>query len=264
MSSGKEKEITGKNGALSLNSWCSLSYSSDRQQTVKTLVENYKLTFFEGPLELLYLLIHKEELDISHIEIKNLIVQFVENVSEERLFELAPDFLLYATLLLREKSRHLLPPEQQHKMKEEEEELRLELINHLIEYQNLKGMTSHLEKCEEKALTAFPRGRPLQMKKASDGLEEIPIRELVETLNNLLRKNQTIEPGTILDEEWHVALKLQWLKDALSNEPIDFSVLFSLEKSKNELIAIFLALLELIKRQEARIIQTQETLIITQ
>ena len=96
---------------------------------------NYKLDAFEGPLDLLLLLISKNKIDIYDIKISLLLDQYLEQISkmEEQDMDIASEFLEMASRLVYIKSVMLLP-----KYEEEAQELKRELQGQLIEYQQCR------------------------------------------------------------------------------------------------------------------------------
>ena len=72
---------------------------------------NYKLDAFEGPLDLLLLLISKNKIDIYDIKISLLLDQYLEQINkmEEQDMDIASEFLEMASRLVYIKSVMLLP-----------------------------------------------------------------------------------------------------------------------------------------------------------
>ena len=102
---------------------------------------NFKLEVFEGPLDLLLMLIRKHKLNIYDIEISVLLDQFLlyfERMTEADM-EVTSDFLEMAAQLILIKSAALLP-------KEESEKLKQELQGRLIELAVAKTMAARLKK----------------------------------------------------------------------------------------------------------------------
>ena len=93
---------------------------------------SYKLTVFEGPLDLLLTLIAKNKIDITDIIIADLLDQYMEQIKlmQEEELDVASEFLEMASRLVYIKSVSLLP-----KYEEEAEELKKELTGQLLEYQ---------------------------------------------------------------------------------------------------------------------------------
>ncbi|MFW6098874.1 MAG: segregation and condensation protein A, partial [Thermodesulfobacteriota bacterium] len=90
-----------------------------------------KLEIFEGPLDLLLHLIHKNEVDIFDIPIATITRQYLEYIDLMQALNIsvAGDFLMMASTLIHIKSKMLLPGPQD----EEEEDPRLEITRPLLE-----------------------------------------------------------------------------------------------------------------------------------
>lgn len=101
---------------------------------------NFKLEVFEGPLDLLLHLIAKHKLDIRDIEISSLLDQYLEYIAQMRLadLEIASEFLEMAARLVYIKTVSLLPKH------EEAEELKRELTGELLELSAIKYVASRL------------------------------------------------------------------------------------------------------------------------
>jgi len=101
---------------------------------------SYKVEAFEGPLDLLLHLILKHKLDIYDIPIVQLVDQYIAYVRamEEEDLYVASEFIEMAARLVYIKSVSLLP------VYEEAEELKSELTGELIEYQTCKLMAQKL------------------------------------------------------------------------------------------------------------------------
>ena len=89
---------------------------------------NYRLEIFEGPLDLLLSLIHKNKMAIDDIKINIICEQYLEYIEEaQRLdMDLASEFIVMASELMLIKSKLLLP-----KIEEEEEDPRAALTDAL-------------------------------------------------------------------------------------------------------------------------------------
>ena len=102
---------------------------------------NFKLEIFEGPLDLMLMLIQKHKLNIQDIEITVLLDQFMlylERMTEADI-EVTSDFLEMAARLILIKSAALLP-------KEEAEQMKRELQGALIELALCKTMAGRLKR----------------------------------------------------------------------------------------------------------------------
>ncbi len=96
---------------------------------------------FEGPLELLLYLISKHKLNINDIEISALLEQYLDYIEQMRVadLEVASEFLKMAARLVYIKTVSLLP-----KQEEEGEQLRRELQGQLLEYSLCKQIAAEM------------------------------------------------------------------------------------------------------------------------
>ena len=111
----------------------------------------YKLEQFEGPLDLLLSLIHKNKVSISDIPIALICDQYVEylNAAEELNMDVASEFIVMASELMLIKSKMLLPKEE-----DDEEDPRAVLADALLRYSQAKEAAQKLA-----PLYAFYSGR---------------------------------------------------------------------------------------------------------
>ena len=109
-----------------------------------------RLDSFSGPLDLLYHLIEKNEIDIYDIPIAELTEQYMEFISREenKNMDGMSEFIVMAADLIEIKSRMLLPKVQS---EEPEEDPRDELVQKLLEYKKFKGVTETFQRMEENA-----------------------------------------------------------------------------------------------------------------
>ena len=127
----------------------------------------FRLDSFEGPLDLLLMLIEKNKVDIYDIPIAMITDQYMEYVAairEEDLDTLS-DFLVMASTLLYIKSRMLLPKEEDENG--EEIDPRTELVERLIEYQEIRMKAEELKGIYDVPEAAFFRAEsvPEEVKK---------------------------------------------------------------------------------------------------
>ena len=217
----------------------------------------FSLPNFEGPLELLVHLIQSEEIDILEIQLKALTEQFTKKEMLHQMGDFGADFLAYTSWLLLFKSKRLLPEAK--RPEEEETPLYVEIMEHLLEYCKFKEVASSLTQKEEEARDFFSRGVTVEPKKnlSQDALK---IDELGFILQQLIEKAPKAALVKNIEEEWPLAPKILFLKEKVEKEcRVSFYEIFSSEKSKNELIVFFLALLELMKDQAVLVIKSEET-----
>ena len=115
---------------------------------VKQDHRNFKLSDFEGPLDLLLYMIRKNEINIYDIPIAQITEQYIDYLREAEAVELEDltAFHSMAATLLYIKSRTLLPVEMD---EDSGEDPRAELVERLIEYQKYKKLSELMEEKEK-------------------------------------------------------------------------------------------------------------------
>ena len=100
-----------------------LVFMEDTGEKVQNGDYKVDLGVFEGPLDLLLYLIHRDELDIYDIPIERITRQYIEYLDEMKRLDInvAGEFLVMAASLMLIKSRTLLPVERRNDDEEEEE-----------------------------------------------------------------------------------------------------------------------------------------------
>lgn len=217
----------------------------------------YRLDNFEGPLDLLLHLISKNKLDLKEIkiaEICNQYVQYVEQMRELNL-DIAGDFLEMASRLLYLKSKVLLPKAQS----EEEDEDVLDLVRMLEEYQKVKEAALELKTGYElysKSLVKEPEEMNLPVKYE---ISEEP-RKLILAYQRLLERAPKGNlarfdsfQGIVGREIYPVGEKIKEILDGMKHKTkIIFQSLFKNVENRSEIVAVFLAVLELLKSNRVK------------
>ena len=215
-----------------------------------------KLELFEGPLDLLLYLIKKEEMDITDIPISEITDQYLQYLNVMQLLDLdiAGEFLVMAAELMRIKSRLLLPPEEQTAEEVEEEDPRAELIRRLLEYQKFKEAAKRLGDLESNRKDFFTRrvGDPSQEPESGEGdYFETGIFDLIAAFSKVIQRLPKKMLYEIVKDEFTVEGKIHEILHLILSDPVVlFSKLFEKAKSRFEVVATFLAVLELIRMQE--------------
>lgn len=229
-----------------------------------------RLDAFEGPLDLLYHLIEKNEIDIYDIPIARLTDQYLEylDAAEDRDMDGMSEFLVMAATLLEIKSKLLLP-----KPKNEEEEgpdPREELVKRLLEYKKIKDVTDEWRQCEEDAALVFYKEADQAVKQLKekdpqvleDFLQGVTMEDLYLAFQQVMNRRQTKVDHvrssfkTVPRDLFTVQEKMEYIRDMLILQPkTTFFSIFRVNARKMEKVVTFLALLELIKQKEVQISQ---------
>ncbi len=230
---------------------------------VPSLDYSIRLPIFEGPLDLLLVLIRNNEIDIYDIPIEKVTRQYLDVIySMEKLnLEIAGDFFVMAATLMHIKSRMLLPKNEQLAEPDSEDEIdpRWELVQQLIEYKRFKDAAGQLDDLILDANDYLDRNYiESRQNKILRPLISTDKIDLWNVFNQVLRRlAEKITYGQIHDEIITVADRMEYIIEQLISTPdFLFSDLFK-EKSYSlaYFIATFLAVLELARLRTIKIQQ---------
>jgi len=222
-----------------------------------------KIEVFEGPFDLLLQLIMKQELDIHEVPVAQITAAFLEHIEAAETIDLdtATEFVLIAATLLLIKARSLLPQDEEGEEADETENAREFLIERLIEYKQYSNAADWLADAYAEHGWFVPRAREMEEDYSSlypDPFEGVEARDLAASLMDLLveRATEKIDTTHIAPIRISVAERLVEVRKRLGAEgKMKFSALISDCSSKLEVIATFLAILELFKRREVTLKQ---------
>jgi segregation and condensation protein A len=221
----------------------------ETETLAKSRGRNFKLSEFEGPLELLLFLIKKNEVNIYDIPIAQITEQYLGYLSraEDLDLEEATEFHAMAATLLYIKSRTLLPVEME--LDDEALDPRQELVEKLIEYQKFRKLSELMEEKEREAEWIVERKklqRPLPFND-EELWEKVDIWDLVKTFSALMA-NLPGERIIDLYEEVSVNEKITLLTELLeSHGECSFTDLVVRKGSVMDTVCAFLAILEAVK-----------------
>lgn len=221
---------------------------------------NIKIEAFEGPFDLLFHLIEKNELDLYDIPINEVTDQYIQYIKamEELDLDLTSEFLVMAATLLEIKSKMLLPVEVVESQQLEFEELdpRNELVRKLLEYKKYKIAAEFFKEKEDLSRRLYFKPREefiFEPEDKSGILENIEMSDLMKALERVLSEKphrHSVQNSfrQMQRDAFTIEDKINELMEHLSIKPVlHFNRLFSELQSKNEVITTFLALLELIR-----------------
>jgi len=228
---------------------------------------DYKVKFevFEGPMDLLLYLVKKEEVDIYEVNLTKLAREFIEYVDLMREFdiEIAGEFLVMASTLMYIKSKELLPVEQQVQGddNDENEDPRWELIRKLVEYKKFKDAADNLGTLEHQQENVYPRlpsKQAFEMPEDRGPRVEVNIFDLINAVNDVIKRVELRNgvDSEIYGEQFTVPEKIATIhKRIAAGKPFKFIELFAVAASRNEVVATFLAMLEMIRLRQIIITQ---------
>lgn len=211
---------------------------------------HFKLEVFEGPMDLLLNLIDKHKIDIYDIEISLLARQYMEYIETAGRYnlDLAADFLEMASRLMYIKSCMLLP-----KPQEDEDDPKAALEAMLIEYAKHKKSAQFLKDRYVGNLLFFREKIPDGLPKVYDGTPSP--QDLLAAYNRVISRNERKKPvpvsafSKLVGTRFvTVASKVIFvMKNLYRTGKANMKTLFLKNRDRSEIVATFLALLELIR-----------------
>src|SRR5881628_1561665 len=215
---------------------------------------------YEGPLDLLLDLIRKQDIDIYDIPIAKITAQYLTYVEKLRELDVnvAADFIYMAAVLIHIKSKMLLPRDPA-ATSEEQEDPRAELVNRLIEHEKFKSAAQMLMQKQQiedavrsnTAIREFIDAEGTEPELAAD------VIDLVKTFQQILERART-RPMIQVDEETvTVSQMIEYLRRRLSLEdrPLRLKEFLRNVQSRQALVCMFLAMLELVRLQAIQLRQ---------
>ncbi len=220
-----------------------------------------KLPQFEGPFDLLLFFIERDELDIYNIPIHNITKDFLVYIHElESLnIELASEFILFISTLMRIKAKMLLP-RREVDAQGNEIDPRQELVDKILEYKRFKEASEQMVIMEAERLLQQKRGN---IKQELDNLSEtysegteiqtVTMFKLMQSFEKVMKRFQDRE-----NKPQHVVVKYNYslesqrvfLLDYMkTNTRVAFEALFSKCEDRIHAIFTFLAMLELAQQR---------------
>ena len=222
------------------------------------------LNVYDGPLDLLCDMISKQKIDIKDISIIEITKQYLAyiNILESMDLEVTSDFITMATKLLEIKSKYLLFSQRD---LDEEEDPRLELMEQLKEYKKYKKASEVIKDSVDYLNQPYYRNREEIIIDDKVDLNEISIESIKSILPYIFKvKNIEEENETKKDERLNkivrgkiisVEEKIEYIQNILTTaDKISFNNIIK-DNTKDEVIATFLSLLELIKAKEIVVVQ---------
>ncbi|MDR2939440.1 MAG: segregation/condensation protein A, partial [Clostridiales bacterium] len=222
---------------------------------------NVKLEAFEGPFDLLFHLIEKNEIQIYDIPISILTNQFLEYTMDNRDMENISEFLVMASTLLEIKSKMLLPkPKIQ---ADEGVDPREELVTRLIEYKYFKSASEIFKQSEIFSDKVFFRHQESELiekligdklHRVEDYLQDVPIglmqRVFFDALNRQEQRKDKIRFSfnSVRKDAFTVEKQMKFINKLIkNNHKIVFQQIFFNANDKIEIVVTFLAILEMVK-----------------
>ncbi|MGN1227376.1 MAG: segregation and condensation protein A [Christensenellales bacterium] len=232
----------------------------DLEQSLYDNDYKFVLENFEGPIEMLYNLIKESKMSIDEIRLGDLTSQYIEHMKQlpQLDIESASGFIQMMAILLEIKTKMLLPKDEDDEENNEED---LEYLAKLMikEYEIIKDASLELE-----SLDCVDKFYKEPDKSAGDFrfvLGDMTLESMLDAFAKMLVKlnekdREQIVQKQIAKDRWTVAEKIENIKEVVTDKKqVKFSQFFEDDFTKSEVITVFLALLELLKRHIIKINQ---------
>ena len=206
---------------------------------------------YEGPLDLLLDLIRKQEINIYDIPIAKITKQYLDylRVLEEMNIDVAGEFIFMAATLIYIKSRMLLPVDPT-APPEEQEDPRTELVHRLLEHEQFKNAAQMLasKRMIEDAAWSQPGIGEFVEAEDEPGFA-VTVFDLVSVFREIIERAKKRPQLAIRREEVSVARMVEHVTGVLTANPhpVRLDDLFAGYVERQALIALLLALLEMVR-----------------
>ena len=225
-----------------------------------------KLPQFEGPFDLLLFFIERDELDIYNIPIGKITDDFLKYIHSLQTLniELASEFILFVSTLMRIKARMLLPRKEVDAQGNELDP-RQELIDKILEYKKFKDISNMMSELEADRLMQLKRGNIREevsslQETYSEGTEiqAITMYKLLQTYEKIIKRlgERTNKPQhVVIKYNYSLETQRTYLIGTLKERgKASFESLFMECQNRIHAIFTFLAILELIQQKFLNII----------
>jgi len=212
-----------------------------------------RLDLFEGPVELLLYLVRKDELDVVDVPVGRLTDGFLATVRQAHQLDMesASDFLIMAAVLLRLKTRALLP-------RSPEEDLStptVSLEQILDEFRRYQQVARLLSDKESERRLLYPRAGESPRSKLAESEDVVA---LTAAFQRVLAKLTPDRVAQIAPPKVRLEDKIAQLRRIIrERKSVDFEDVVT-GNTVAEVIVLFIAVLELVRLGELRVRQQAE------
>jgi segregation and condensation protein A len=215
---------------------------------------------YDGPLDLLLDLIRKQDIDIYDIPIARITAQYLTYVESIRHLDVnvAADFIYMASVLIHIKSKMLLPRDPD-ATSDGQEDPRSELVNRLLEHEKFKTAAQMLMQKQqiEDAVLSNPALKEFIDAEGTEPELAADVIDLVRTFQQILNRAKSRPTLAVDEEKVTVGEMIDFLRRRLllEEKPVRLRQLLRNLNSRQALICMFLALLELVRLQAIQVKQ---------
>jgi segregation and condensation protein A len=224
---------------------------------------NFHLEQYEGPLDLLLDLIRKQQIDIKDIPIATITSQYLEYLDKAREMDidLGAEFVYMAATLIHIKSKMLLPRDPALGADSDNgEDPRQELVDRLLEHERFKNAAEMLQQKRmiEENVWSNPQIKAFVSEDDDPGLTAT-LFDLVKAFGEVLERTKNRPVYEVEAADVTVADMIRYLKDQFTDvgpdKPVFIMRIFEQQRTRRAMIALFLAVLEMVRMQAVMVTQ---------
>jgi segregation and condensation protein A len=226
---------------------------------------NFHLAQYDGPLDLLLDLIRKQQIEIKDIPIATITSQYLEYMEKAREMDidLGAEFVYMAATLIQIKSRMLLPRDPALEVEGDTDDPRQELVDRLLEHERFKNAAEMLQQKRmiEENVWSNPQIKSFVSEDDDPGLA-ITLFDLVKAFGEMLERVKNRPIYEVESADVTVGDMIHYLRDQFRqvgpDQPVFIMRIFELQRTRRAMIALFLAVLEMVRMQA--VVLTQKDL----
>ena len=239
----------------------SFSFLDEKPEIVAESSDELKIKLgeFAGPLDLLLYLIKQEQANIFDIPIARITDEYLSYIRLMKTLDIAvaADFLVMAATLIEIKSKMLLPRDPTVAGEEEEfEDPRKELVDQLLEYEKFKSAAHMLYERSTVEQAVFKRGTI----DSDENNAEISatVFDLLTVFQKIVVRHKEQVTLEIEREEISLADMIKALRKRIFDElELNLLTFFEDMHTRRELVTAFIAVLEIVRTEEVKLVQKQ-------
>ena len=225
---------------------------------------NFQVAQYEGPLDVLLDLIRRQQINIYDIPIAQITAQYLDYMQKalEMDIELGAEFVYMAATLIHIKSKLLLPTDPELEKISPTEDPRSELVERLLEHERFKNAAEMLQQKRllEEAVWSNPQ---LEHFVSEDDTPDLAVSlvDLVKAFQQVLERTRSRPVYDITKEDVTIPDMIPFLEAKLRrarpSDDLSFVGLLEAQHSRRAMICLFLAILELVRRQAVVLTQRE-------
>ncbi len=224
---------------------------------------NVHLDHYDGPLDLLLDLIRKQQVDIKDIPIATITQQYLDYLEKAREMDidLGAEFVYMAATLIHIKSKMLLPRDPALETEDDAgDDPRQELVDRLLEHERFKNAAEMLQQKRmiEENVWSNPQIKAFASEDDDPGLA-ITLFDLVKAFGEMLERARNRPVYEVESADVTVSDMVRYLREKFQevneDQPVFILRLFEQQRSRRAMIALFLAVLELVRMQAVKLAQ---------